>query len=88
MEELPVELCIQVFFNVDDPNSLQSLVLASPKYHQVYLSNSSIYILFMLLQKPYDSLADIQDAIAVIRSKGMYAVRMSNRERIIALLDA
>lgn len=43
---------------------------------------------FMLLQKPYDSLVDIQDATAAIRSKGMYAVRMSNRERIVALLDA
>ena len=41
----------------------------------------------MHLQKSYDGLVDIQDAIAAIRSRGIYAVYPSNREKIIALLD-
>lgn len=87
LEELPVELRIQILFDIEDLDSVKSLVFASPKYHQVYQINRHA-ILLMHLQKSYDGLVDIQDAIAAIRSRGMYAIDPSNREKIIALLDA
>ena len=87
LEELPAELRIQILFNVDELDSIKSLVFASPKYHQAYQIIRHD-ILIMHLQKSYDGLVDIQDAIAAIRSRGMYAIHPSNRERIIALLDA
>ena len=42
----------------------------------------------MVLQKSYNGLVDTKDAIVAIRSRGMYAVYPSNRQSIIALLDA
>lgn len=82
-----MELRIQILFNIDDPGAVKSLVSASPEYHQAYQIIRHD-LLFMHLQKSYDGLVDIQDAVAAIRSRGMYAVYPSNREKIIALLDA
>ncbi|RHZ58018.1 uncharacterized protein CDV56_107874 [Aspergillus thermomutatus] len=42
----------------------------------------------MLLQSSYDGLVDIADAVAAVRSRGLYAVKPSNRAKIIALLDS
>ena len=72
---------------MEDLDAVKSLVFASPDYHQAYLTIRHD-ILFMHLQKSYNGLVDTQDAVAAIRSRGMHAVYPSNRESIIALLDA
>lgn len=82
-----MELRIQILLNVEDLDTVKSLVFASPDYHQIYLTIRH-EILSMHLQKSYDGLVDTKDAIAAIRSKGMQAVYPSNRQSIIALLDA
>lgn len=69
-----------------DLNSLWSLLCASPTYYHAFqLVKESL--LHSLLHKHYAGLVNIADAIAAIRSKGLYANDKSNKEHIIALLD-
>ena len=82
-----MELRIQILLNVEDLDTVKSLVFASPEYHQAYLTIRHD-ILSMYLQKSYNGLVDTKDAIAAIRTRGMYAIYPSNRQSIIALLDA
>lgn len=82
-----MELRIQILLNVEDLDTVKSLVFASPEYHQAYLTIRH-YILSMYLQKSYNGLVDTKDAVAAIRTRGMYAIYPSNRQSIIALLDA
>ncbi|KAK9609075.1 hypothetical protein V6Z94_008495 [Aspergillus fumigatus] len=86
-EGLPVELQISILFNIDDLDSLRSLVFASPTYHRAYQLVRQ-ELLNVLLQSSYDGLVDIAGAIAAVRSRGLYAVKPSNRAKIIALLDS
>jgi len=86
LEGLPMELRIHILFKTHDLSSLRSLVFASPKYHQAYQFVRH-ELLQNLLKTSYDGLVDIADAIAAVRSRGLYAVHESFRERIIALLD-
>ncbi|PWY95425.1 hypothetical protein BO94DRAFT_508705 [Aspergillus sclerotioniger CBS 115572] len=87
LEGLPVELHISILFTLPDLNSLWSLILASPTYYGAYQLVQK-ELLQTLLHKHYAGLVNIADAIAAIRSKGLYAGDMSNKEKIIALLDA
>ncbi|GFF99845.1 hypothetical protein IFM53868_10485 [Aspergillus udagawae] len=87
LEGLPVELHICILFKLQDLDSLRSLVLASPDYYQAYhLVRDEL--LLSILQSSHDDLVDVADAVAAIRSKGLYACKLSNREKIIALLDS
>ncbi|GFG14448.1 hypothetical protein IFM61392_08460 [Aspergillus lentulus] len=86
-EGLPVELQISILFNINDVDSLRSLVFASPTYHRAYQLVRQ-ELLYVLLQSSYDGLVDIADALAAVRSRGLYAVKPSNRAKIIALLDS
>ncbi|KAF7161744.1 hypothetical protein CNMCM5623_007231 [Aspergillus felis] len=87
LEGLPVELQISILFNIDDLNSLRSLVFASPIYHRAYQLVRQ-ELLYVLLQSSYNGLVDIADAVAAVRSRGLYAIKPSNRAKIIALLDS
>jgi hypothetical protein len=82
-----VELQISILFNIDDLDSLRSLVFASPTYHRAYQLVRQ-ELLYVLLQSSYDGLVDIADAVAAVRSRGLYAIKPSNRAKIIALLDS
>ncbi|GFF44548.1 hypothetical protein IFM58399_07318 [Aspergillus lentulus] len=86
-EGLPVELQISILFNIDGLDSLRSLVCASPTYHRAYQLVRQ-ELLYVLLQSSYDGLVDMADAIAAVRSRGLYAIKTSNRAEIIALLDS
>ncbi|GFF55003.1 hypothetical protein IFM51744_08517 [Aspergillus udagawae] len=86
-EGLPVELQISILFNIDDLDSLRSLVFASPTYHRAYQLVRQ-ELLYTLLQRSYNGLVDIADAVAAVRSRGLYAVKLSNRAKIIAVLDS
>ncbi|PYI05512.1 hypothetical protein BO78DRAFT_345372 [Aspergillus sclerotiicarbonarius CBS 121057] len=86
LEGLPVELHISILFTLPDLGSLWSLILASPAYYDAYQLVKK-ELLQSFLQKHYAGLVDIADAIAAIRSRGLYAYDISNKEKIIALLD-
>ena len=86
LECIPVELRIHILFQIEDLGSLCSLILASPAYHQAYQLVRH-ELLLVLLEASYDGLVDAADAIATVRSRGLYAIDVSNHERIIALLD-
>ncbi|KAF4215539.1 hypothetical protein CNMCM6457_005865 [Aspergillus fumigatiaffinis] len=86
LEGLPVELHICILFKLQDLDSLRSLVLASPAYYQAYhLVRDEL--LLSILQSSHNDLVDVADAVAAVRFKGLYACELSNREKIIALLD-
>lgn len=86
LEELPVELHILILSNVSDLGSLHSIVFASPAYHQAY-RRARAELLQNILDKEYNGLVDVTDAIASIRSEGLHASLLSNKEGIISLLD-
>ena len=86
LEGLPIELRIHILFQVQDLSSLRTLVFASPVYYQAYQLVRP-ELLQVLLEASYDGLVDRADAVAAVRSRGLYAIEISNRERIIALLD-
>ncbi|OOF95319.1 hypothetical protein ASPCADRAFT_169826 [Aspergillus carbonarius ITEM 5010] len=86
LEGLPVELRISIMVTIADLSSLRSLVLASPSYYQTY-RQAKREVLWSFLREPYAGLVDISDAIAAVRSRGLYAYKPSNKEEIIALLD-
>ncbi|PWY65693.1 hypothetical protein BO70DRAFT_346198 [Aspergillus heteromorphus CBS 117.55] len=87
LEGLPVELHICVLFSIPDLVSVRSLILASPIYHEAYRLVRH-ELLKEHLRRYYDGLIEIQDAIAAVRSRGLYANTASNKPKIIALLDA
>ncbi|RAL05390.1 uncharacterized protein BO80DRAFT_478364 [Aspergillus ibericus CBS 121593] len=87
LEGLPVELHISILFTVPDLGSLGSLILASPAYYDTYQLVKE-ELLQNLLQEHYAGLINIADAITAIRSKGLYAYNIANKEKIIALLDS
>nr|XP_001389569.2 hypothetical protein ANI_1_3094014 [Aspergillus niger CBS 513.88] len=87
LEGIPVELRISILFTIPDPGSLWSLLRASSTYYDAFeLVKKDL--LRSLLQKHHAGLVDMADAIAAIRSRGLYASEQSNKEKIIALLDA
>ncbi|KAF9889606.1 hypothetical protein FE257_007114 [Aspergillus nanangensis] len=86
VESLPTELRILILQRCLDLSTLRSIVHASPVYHQTYLSIRHDLLLAML-DRNYDGLVDISDAITAIRSRGLYACFPSNKEKILALLD-
>ncbi|KAK1142803.1 hypothetical protein N8T08_007237 [Aspergillus melleus] len=86
LEELSNELLISILFQISDKNSLRSLVLASPACHAVYLTVRR-KVLNCILERQYSQfLPDLSEAIAVIRSKGLYME--ADREKAIAFLDS
>lgn len=87
LEGIPVELHICILETIPDPGSLWSLLRASPAYYASFLLVKRT-LLLRLLPKHHAGLVDMADAIAAIRSKGLYASEQSNEDKIIALLDA
>lgn len=86
LEGLPIELRILILSSVSDLDSLRSIVLASPAFHQAY-RRARAELLQNTLYKEYNGLVDVTDAITAIRSKGLHASLPSNKEKIISLLD-
>lgn len=83
-ESIPTELRIQVLHGLDRP-SLHNAVCASPTYHQTYrLARRAL--LHDLVSSQYGPV-DLAEAIAAVRSEGLYADVSSNKQKIIALLD-
>ncbi|KAF7174347.1 hypothetical protein CNMCM6106_008586 [Aspergillus hiratsukae] len=87
LEGLPVELHICILFKLQDLDSLRSLVHASPVCYQAYRLVRD-EVLLSILRSSYDGHVDISDAVAAVRSRGLYAIKPSNRAKIIALLDS
>ncbi|KAL2864454.1 uncharacterized protein BJX67DRAFT_220303 [Aspergillus lucknowensis] len=86
-ESLPIELRMQILLNAPDLDSLRSIVLSSPSYHQAYrLVRKDA--LENILHNQYAGLVEISEAIAAVRSKAFHAGRPSDRYNIYALLDA
>ncbi|KAJ5709944.1 hypothetical protein N7493_009536 [Penicillium malachiteum] len=84
LEGLPVELKILILFQVPNGDTLKSLVLASPEYHQAYLTVRS-ELLSHLVKNKYDGFLDIAEALTALRSENLDYVR--DKEITVALLD-
>ncbi|KAJ6020874.1 hypothetical protein N7540_006378 [Penicillium herquei] len=84
LEGLPVELKILILFQVPDGDTLRSLVLASPEYHQAYLA-VRYGLLSRLVKQQYHGFLDTAEALTAVRSENLdYSCK---REMTIALLD-
>ncbi|KAJ5564962.1 hypothetical protein N7513_001204 [Penicillium frequentans] len=83
-EELPTELKILILFQVPDSDTLKSLVLASPGYHNAYLAVRQV-LLRCLVKRQYTGFLDLAEALTAVRSKGMNFAYQ--REGAITLLD-
>lgn len=67
-----------------DGNTLKSLVLVSPGYHQAYLAVRH-ELLECLVKRQYSGLLDLAEALTAVRSKGVhFSLQMKNA---ISLLD-
>ncbi|PLB43730.1 hypothetical protein P170DRAFT_430761 [Aspergillus steynii IBT 23096] len=86
LELLPTELRIAILFSCPDLDTLRLLVHASPVYHRAYRRVRQEALLHTL-HAEYDGLVEITDAIVAVRSRGLYAVVPSNKEKIYSLLD-
>jgi hypothetical protein len=82
-----VELKVHVLHSIPDLPTLRNLILASPDYHRVYLVWRSSILLGLLKQQYERDHVDIAHAVAAVRSKGLYAEVLGNKDRIVAFLD-
>lgn len=82
---LPQELRILILRQIDDPKTLQSAALSCSAYYQAYLTDRP-HILRKLLHWKFEGPVDIGEAIAAVRSKGLYMGKQCNKEKIIAVL--
>ncbi|RAH60181.1 hypothetical protein BO85DRAFT_415284 [Aspergillus piperis CBS 112811] len=87
LESIPVELHICILDTIPDIHSVWSLLRASPAYYGAFLLVKQSF-LRRLLQKHHAGLVDTVDAIAAIRSKGLYASDPSNKRKIVSFLDS
>ncbi|KAJ5239651.1 hypothetical protein N7468_004270 [Penicillium chermesinum] len=84
LEGLPIELKIQVLWQVSTVHDLKSLVLASPGFHRSYLLERRELLEFHV-QQQYSKDLDLAEALTAVRSRGN---RFYDRqESAIALLD-
>ncbi|RJE24938.1 hypothetical protein PHISCL_02702 [Aspergillus sclerotialis] len=86
IQQFPVELLISIFREIDDINDLRSLVLSCSTFYQAFLTDRH-NILPPLMNKWYEKKRNIAQAIAAVRSKGLYAEIKSNYHEIVAILD-
>ncbi|KAJ6017780.1 hypothetical protein N7451_001159 [Penicillium sp. IBT 35674x] len=84
LEDLPTELKILILFQVPDSDTLKSLVLASPGYHNAYLAVRE-ELLRCLVERQYTGFLDLAEALTAVRSKGVNFAYQ--REGAITLLD-
>ncbi|KAJ5810213.1 uncharacterized protein N7503_002431 [Penicillium pulvis] len=84
LEDLPTELKILILFHVPDSDTLKSLVLASPGYHNAYLAVRQ-ELLRCLVKRQYTGFLDLAEALTAVRSKGVHF--SYRREEAITLLD-
>lgn len=86
LEALPLELLAHILHSIPDLETLQSAVLSCSTIYHAYLFDHHKILLKFILQQHEDHV-DLAEAIAAIRSQGLYAAEPSNRARIIAILD-
>lgn len=84
LEGLPMELKIFVLLEVPDADTLKSLVLASPEYHQAYLTMRQ-KILERLVKRQYSGFLNLAEAITAVRSESVQFSR--GVENVVCLLD-
>lgn len=84
LEGLPTELIILILFYIPDQTSLQSIVFASPIFHQAYLAVRQP-VLYRVLKTQYESLLNFSEAITAVQSEGLSF--HSHNEDAISLLD-
>ncbi|OJJ65223.1 hypothetical protein ASPSYDRAFT_40023 [Aspergillus sydowii CBS 593.65] len=86
LESLPIELRVQILLELPDLESLNAIACSSTALYQAYcLARQESPP--KILQKNYDGLVDITEAITAVRSRKLHGTRCLDRERIIALLD-
>ncbi|CRG91791.1 Isoleucine--tRNA ligase [Talaromyces islandicus] len=71
LEGLPIELKVLVLFEVQDGDTLKSLVLASPGYHQAYRTVRP-KLLKYLVKCQYSGFLDLAEALTAVRSEGVH----------------
>lgn len=86
LEALPLELLTYVLRSISDLETLESVVLSCPTVYHAYLFDRYRILLEFILQQ-HEDYVDLAEAIAAIRSEGLYAVEPSSRAKIIAVLD-
>ncbi|QKX57663.1 uncharacterized protein TRUGW13939_04781 [Talaromyces rugulosus] len=84
LESLPIELKILVLFEVPDSDTLKSLVLASPGYHEAYLMVRP-QLLKCLVKRQYGGFLDLAEALTAVRSEGVHF--SIGAEKAICVLD-
>ena len=86
LDGLPVELKICILQQLPNLSSIHALTRASPKYFQTYLQYRS-QVLYDILLRQYNGEVDIYEAVVAMRSDGVLAEIVNNRDTIMDLLD-
>ncbi|GAM38582.1 hypothetical protein TCE0_033f09416 [Talaromyces pinophilus] len=83
---LPVELKLCILQQLPNLQSIHALTRASTKYFQTYTQFRS-QVLYDLLRRQHNDEVNITEAVVAMRSEGVIAEDIRNRDKIINLLD-
>lgn len=86
LDGLPVELKLCILQQLPSLQSIYVLTRASIKYLQIYTQFRS-QVLYDLLCRQHNDEVDITEAVVAMRSEGVLAEDMDNRDKIMDLLD-
>lgn len=86
LDGLPVELKLCILQQLPNLQSIHVLTRASSKYFQTY-SQFRSQVLYDLLRRQHNGEVDITEAVVAMRSEGVIAEDIRNRDKIIDLLD-
>lgn len=86
LQALPLELLARILRDIEDLQTLESVVLTCSTVYKAYRFERYKVLLKFILQQ-YENDVDIAEAMAAIRSQRLYAVIPSNKYKIAAVLD-